>query len=273
MQLRDKAAYEIAHPRHSIVAAVETLALAPGMQVLDAGCGPGAHLALLARRLAPDGCVTGLDIDEERLAIAAELCAEEIAAGTVRLERGDVMALPFPAGVFDVVWSSLVLHHFDGTQAMLGALARVVRPGGMVAIMEGDHDGSFPLLPWPPEFEQRLRAAILRGEQERAGGAIPAISSGWIARALPRLLREAGLGEVSMHAFADLDRAPLDPQRQDELRESLLATFGRRAREWLAPADWARLEAYVDPASPDNLLSSPDFVLARTWFLATGRVN
>lgn len=270
--LRAEAAYEIAHPPESVLAAVTALGLRPGMRVLDIGCGPGAHLGLFADAVDPGGEVVGLDIAPKHLSVAAELCAERVATGALRVVDGDLHALPFEAGTFDVAWSSATLHHEVEPGAVLAEWARVVRPGGAVAVMDGDSAGSFPLLPWPRALEQRLRAAAFRAAEEHYGGKLPYHFDGYIGRRLPRLLREAGLTEVSFHAFADVDRAPLDPPREAELRGWFLGWFAGRLADFLAPHDHARFAALFDPRSADYLLGHPDFFHARTRFMAVGRV-
>lgn len=158
-RLRDEATYELAHPRAGVVAAIRALDLQPGMRVLDAGCGPGVHLGLFADTVTPGGAVMGLDIRPERIALGRELHVERIAAGGIRLAAGDLHAVPADLGPFDLVWTSLVLHHEEQPVETLRALAQAVRPGGRVAVLDGDGGGSFPLLPWPPELELRLREA------------------------------------------------------------------------------------------------------------------
>lgn len=270
---REGVAYEIAHPRQSIVAAVAALGLGPGQRVLDVGCGAGPHLGLFAQAVAPGGQVVGLDLAADRLALAAERWSAEVAAGTIALREGDHDALSARAGEFDAAWSSAVLHHAERPLAMLGEMARVVRPGGLVAVLDGDTGGSFPVLPWPPELEQRLRAAAWAGQEAQFDGTLPYYFAGYIGRQMPRLLREAGLTDVQILPLPDVDRAPLDPQREAEIRGWFTGPFASRVRDFLAPRDWARFTALFDPDAPDYLLTSPDFFLARTSFLGLGRVR
>jgi SAM-dependent methyltransferase len=269
--LRDEARYELRHPRPSVVAAIAALELRPGMRLIDIGCGPGAHLGLFVEDVAPGGAVVGLDSDAERLVIAAELHPELAAARSVRLEEGDLHDLPFEDDAFDVAWMSSVLHHEEQPLDALAEMARVTRPGGLVAVLDGDTGGSFPCLPWPPAFELRLRAADLRAQEDSYGGTLPYHFSGFTGRALPRLLREAGLVDVKLDAFTEVDRAPLDPPRERELCNWYLNSFGRRIHDYLAPRDWEQLRAYVTPESDSYLLSDPDFFQARVMFLGLGR--
>jgi ubiquinone/menaquinone biosynthesis C-methylase UbiE len=264
-RLRARYERELRHPRSSVVAAIDSLGLRPGMRMADVGCGPGAHLGLFARHLEPGGEVIGVDLDEDRLAVAAEFQADPIARGAVRLQPGDIARLPFDDGDLDLTWSSLVVHHSQQQLDLVGELARVTRPGGTVAVMEGDNDGSFPLLPWAPVLECKLRQALLRGQQERQ-------MLMYTGRNLTRLFLEAGLVDVELRSFTDVDRAPLDSTLEREIREWFVNMFGDRARDYLAPVDWDAFAACFDPESDRYLLDKPWFFQSRTWFLVTGRV-
>jgi SAM-dependent methyltransferase len=268
---RAEVAREIAHPRQGIVAAIAALGLGPGQRVLDVGCGAGPHLGLFAGAVAPGGRVVGLDLAAERLALAAEHWAGRVADGSVALREGDHDALPFGDGEFDAAWSSLVLHHAERPATMLQEMARVVRPGGAVAIFDGDTGGSYPVLPWPPDLEMRLRLAGWEAQAANFDGKLPYHFAGYIGRQLPRLLREAGLTDVRLLPVPEVDRAPLDPPREAEIRSWFTGSFASRVRDFLAPRDWARFAALFDPDSPGYLLTDPDFFLARTYFLGLGR--
>jgi len=268
-KLRAEVEYEIAHPRAGVLAAIAALGLRPGQRVLDVGCGPGAHLGLLAGAVSPGGSVVGIDLDAGRVAFAAERWGGN---DTIAVREGDHGALPFPDGSFDVAWASLVLHHAERPLAMLGEMRRVVRPGGLVAIVEGDTGGSFPVLPWPPDLESALRRAAWEGARANHDGTLEYHYSGYIGRELPRLLREAGLDAIRVVACPDVDRAPLHPQRAAEIRGWFAGPFARRLRDFLPPRELARMLALFEPDSPGYLLASPDFFMVRTWFLAIGRV-
>lgn len=265
-------AYEIAHPRQSVRAAVPELGLGPGQRLLDVGCGGGLHLGLFARAVAPGGQIVGLDLDADSLALAAEHWAGEIAAGTIALREGDHDAIPARDGEFDLAWSSAVLHHAERPATLLGEMARVVRPGGLVAVLDSDTGGSFPVLPWPPALEQRLRAASLAGQEANFHGKLGHHFAGYVGRQLPRLLREAGLRDIQLHALPEVDHPPLSPQREAEICAWFTGPFARRMFDFLSPDDLTQLLAFFDPDSPDYLPTSPDFFLARVMFLGAGRV-
>lgn len=271
-QLREDAAYERTHPSASIVGAMSALGLKPGMHVLDIGCRAGAHLQLFADGIDPDGLVVGLDIDSDALAIAADLNAELVASSAVRLREGDLHQLPFDDASFDVAWMSAVLHHVEKPIDALTEMTRVVRAGGLVAILDGDTDGSFPCLPWSPEFEHALRAASLRAQREHFGGTLPYAFDGYIGRQLPGLFSDAGLTDARMQAFAHVESSPMSAHAEAALCHWFLESLGQRVRDFLTPRDRDRLANYFTPASPDYLPSRPEFFMARMSFLATGHV-
>lgn len=266
--LRSEAADEAADPRPSVVAAIGALGLRPGMRVLDAGCGAGAHLRLLAGAVGPNGSVVGVDLDPEALAVGADLCADLVATGRLRLEPGDLTALPLPTDDRDVAWSASVFHHLPDPAAALTELARVVRPGGLVAVLDGDGGGSFPFLPWSPELELARREAAVRAAADGYGGDLPYHFAPFLARRLPRLFREAGLTHVRLEAFPEIARAPLAPRQEAEVRSWLTDD---RLRPYLAPRDRERMERLADPLSPDSFMTDPDFFFVRTSFLTVGR--
>jgi ubiquinone/menaquinone biosynthesis C-methylase UbiE len=102
-----------------------------GGAVLDVGTGPGVLLMEIARRR-PDLRLTGLDLSADMVA-AAERNLQPFGA-TVCV--GDVTRLPFPDRSFDMIVSSLSLHHWDNPEAAVPELARVLRPGGRLCIYD-----------------------------------------------------------------------------------------------------------------------------------------
>ena len=112
--------------------------------VLDVGCGRGLFLVGAAKRL-KTGKATGVDIWQTgdlsgNGAEAAQRNAKaEGVAGRVKIETADARKLPFAAGSFDVVVSSLALHNISSSQQRTEALneiARVLKPGGYLAILD-----------------------------------------------------------------------------------------------------------------------------------------
>lgn len=116
---------------------------ARGLSWIDVGCGSGAFTELIVARCAPSD-VLGIDPSDGQLAFAR---ARPGARGAV-FQTGDAMALPFPAASFDVAVMALVLVFVPDAAKSVAELARVVRPGGLVATYMWDMlDGGFPLDP------------------------------------------------------------------------------------------------------------------------------
>jgi len=115
----------------------DRLGLAPGDRLLDLGCGAGRHAFEALRRGAR---VVAFDYDEGELkdvaGMAAAMAADEQipAEGHSACTRGDATRLPFPDGSFDRIIAAEVLEHIAGDEAAIGELARVLRPGGSMAV-------------------------------------------------------------------------------------------------------------------------------------------
>jgi ubiquinone/menaquinone biosynthesis C-methylase UbiE len=109
---------------------------APGTTVLEVGCGPG-HLSIeLAQNYGLN--LTGLDLDPamiERARTNAETTSHIVEPGPAFV-LGDVAALPFDDASFDLVVSTLSMHHWSDPAAGLAEIARVLRPGGRALIWD-----------------------------------------------------------------------------------------------------------------------------------------
>ena len=117
--------------------------LRPGLDLLDVGCGPGTITVDLAARVAP-GRVVGIDVSADPL---AEARAAAAAPGwTSTFAVGDVYALAADDDSFDVVHAHQVLQHLTDPVAALREMARVCRPGGVIAVRDVDY-GAFVTFP------------------------------------------------------------------------------------------------------------------------------
>jgi SAM-dependent methyltransferase len=175
--------------------------LKSGVTLLDIGCGPGTITADLARTVAP-GRVTALEVTDAALDLArAEIESRGLA--TVGFAVGDVHALDFADDTFDVVHAHQVLQHVGDPVTALREMRRVTKPGGIVAVRDGDY-AAFTWFPELPELHEWLdlyeRVARGNGGEPDAG------------RRLLSWANQAGFAEVtatsSTWCFADpADRA------------------------------------------------------------------
>ncbi|HVC07051.1 MAG TPA: methyltransferase domain-containing protein [Solirubrobacterales bacterium] len=119
--------------------ALDMLALSRGDRVLDVACGPGNFTRDFARAAA-DGLVVGIDASETMLARAAA----ETASTNVAYVRGDACALPFRDGGFDAVCCFAALYLIEEPTRALDEIARVLAPGGRVALLSSCNRGPLP---------------------------------------------------------------------------------------------------------------------------------
>jgi demethylmenaquinone methyltransferase / 2-methoxy-6-polyprenyl-1,4-benzoquinol methylase len=117
--------------RSFLVSRVET---GSGEMVLDVACGTGAVAIELARRQGSN--VIGIDQSPEMLAAGRRRVEQAGLAQLIRLEEGRAEELPFPDASFDALTVTYLLRYVDDPAAVLGELARVVRPGGTMAMLE-----------------------------------------------------------------------------------------------------------------------------------------
>jgi SAM-dependent methyltransferase len=113
--------------------------LAPGMRLLDIGCGPGTITLDLAARVAR-GWTVGIDREPAVVAEAQRLLDSRPMSG-VEFRTADAYALEFDDESFDVVHAHQVLQHLTDPVAALVEMRRVLRPGGVLAVRDGDYGG------------------------------------------------------------------------------------------------------------------------------------
>jgi SAM-dependent methyltransferase len=139
--------------------------LAPGMSLLDVGCGPGTITADLAARVSP-GRVTAVEVTDSALALAREE-AERRGATNVDFLVADVHDLDLPTGQYDVVHAHQVLQHVADPVQALREMRRVCVPGGTVAARDSDY-AAFCWYPALPELDEWL--ALYRAAARANGG-------------------------------------------------------------------------------------------------------
>lgn len=144
--------------------------LAPGRSLLDVGSGAGTITADFAARLAP-GRVTALEVSAQVLDLTRRE-VERHGPGNVDFAIGDVHALDFPDGSFDIVHAHQVLQHVHDPVQALREMKRVCKPGGVVAARDADYAGFvwYPELPGLAEWLRWYQAAArANGGEPNAG--------------------------------------------------------------------------------------------------------
>lgn len=158
------------------------LALPPSAQVLEVGCGTGAMTRFLARREGFSGTVIGVDQSLPFIEAARRLAHDENASDRTDFRVGDAHSLDFSPGAFDAVIAHTMISHVTEPTTVLREMARVVRPGGTVAIFDGDYASLTYAFP-DHDFGHQMDVALVG----------VTFNNPWIMRELPRQLPELGL--------------------------------------------------------------------------------
>lgn len=116
--------------------AADLAGLQPGSRALDVATGTGDLALELARRVGPDGEVIGTDFSEQMLAQAREKAATHDVAAPIRFEAANALSLPYEDGEFDAATVGFGARNFAELDRGLAEMARVVRPGGRVVVLE-----------------------------------------------------------------------------------------------------------------------------------------
>ncbi len=153
----------------------------PGSTVLEAGCGVGAQTCIIAPKNSEVNFIS-IDISPESVA-QAKLRVLELGLRNVQFQTADIFHLPFDDESFDHIFICFVLEHLPYPANALRALARVLKRGGSITLIEGDHGSAY----FYPPSEAANRAIGCQVElQARQGG------DALIGRRLFPLLVESG---------------------------------------------------------------------------------
>ena len=176
-------------------------AYSAGSSVLEAGCGVGAQTVTLARH-SPQARFTSIDVSAASLAEARRR-VEASGLSNVDFLQADVFKLPFDRESFDHVFVCFVLEHLSRPVEALAILRGLLRPGGTITVIEGDH-GSAYFHPRSAAADEAIRCQVQL--QREAGG------NSLIGRELYPLMQAAGFGGVRVSprmVYVDASRPEL----------------------------------------------------------------
>lgn len=172
-----------------------------GARVLEVGCGTGEQTVSLLRN-SPGAAVTCIDVSVESLAVAQARVAAEGLTGA-EFHRLDVLARPFPPASFDHAFLCFVLEHLREPVPALEAVRTMLKPGGTVTVIEGDHAGCT----FHPDTRAAKRVWDCLSECQFALGGDP-----HIGRRLHPLLERAGFTGIAVDpriVYCDMSRPEL----------------------------------------------------------------
>ena len=216
----------------------DQLRLRGGQRLLDVGCGLGEAALALAEDLGNDGEVVGVDISEEMLRVARAKASA--ATCRVRFTVGDACALDEPDDDFHVVRSERTLQWIADPIAAVAEMARVVRPGGRISLIDTDWS-TFAIDVGDDDLAERVRKAM-RTERGRPSN---------IGRRLHDLVRTAGFAPLARAEATetwtawnpDESPAPAGCFSMQSLADDLVAA------DQLAPADRDRFVSTIRRAA------------------------
>jgi ubiquinone/menaquinone biosynthesis C-methylase UbiE len=244
--------------------AIQALQLPHGSRGLDAGCGIGQLDFLLADAVGPEGHITGIDIVPEFISLARTIVEDSEFSAQISYQEGNLFHLPFDNNTIDWAWSCDCVGYPTGNiLAQLKELARVVKPGGTVAVAAWSSQN---LLPGYPLLEARLNSycssyvPIVKGKKPELNF-LRAL--GWF--------RKAGFEASTVKTFVGDIHAPLD----DAIRTALISFFEmlwgepQRGEPEIDRADYLRL---CQPDSPEFILNHPEYYAFFTYSMFWGKV-
>ena len=230
-----------------------------GSTVLEAGCGTGAQTVALARR-STGARIVAVDVSAASLAEAqARISAAGL--GNVEFRQADLLALPFAPASFDHIFLCFVLEHLPDPAETLAALRPLLRPGGTIAVIEGDHGSTY----FHPESEAAHAAIACQVElQRRAGG------DAMIGRRLYPLLAGAGFAAVRVSprmVYVDASK----PELVDGFIRRTFTAMVEGVRERALAAGLGTPDAFDAGTRALRRTAEPDGVFCYTFFKAVGR--
>jgi ubiquinone/menaquinone biosynthesis C-methylase UbiE len=165
----------------------QTTSFPAGSRVLEAGCGVGAQTVILARN-SPGACITSFDRSRESVERARERLQEQ-GLSNVTLEVADIFSLPYREESFDHLFVCFLLEHLQDPLGALSKLKQVLRRGGSITVIEGDH-GSYYCHPRSHVADLAVRC-LIEVQARKQGNSL-------IGRELYPLVTRAGFRAVSV---------------------------------------------------------------------------
>jgi SAM-dependent methyltransferase len=172
-----------------------------GSLILEAGCGVGAQTRIMAQKN-PHSDYISVDISEESLDEARETI-KSLNINNVEFRKADILCLPFSNETFDIIIICFVLEHLNNPLLALKELMRVLKTGGTMVTIEGDHGSTF----FYPDSEYAYKAIDCQIMIQKQNG-----GNSNIGRELYPLLRTVGLRDISVTprvVYADASRPHL----------------------------------------------------------------
>jgi alkylated DNA nucleotide flippase Atl1/trans-aconitate methyltransferase len=229
-----------------------------GSSVLEAGCGVGAQTVTLARR-SPQARFTSIDVSAGSLAEARRR-VDAAGLANVELRQADIFSLPYDRESFDHVFVCFILEHLSRPVEALALLDGLLRPGGTITVIEGDHGSAY----FHPDSAAAREAIQCQVELQREAG-----GNSLIGRELYPLMQAAGLSAVRVSprmVYVDASR----PELVDGFTRKTFTAMIEGVREPALRAGLAEPERFDEGVRDLHRTAEADGVFCYTFFKGVG---
>ncbi len=245
---------------------IRDLGLAPGSLVVDAGCGPGLWIPLLARAIGPYGHIIGVDISIEALVTAQRRSADKWYHRQVEYKRAMLEQLPVTPGTVNTIFSANVSQYLPDPVGTFAAMGRYLAPGGRLIIKDIDF-GTMRFYNVDPGLQARVLQARELWERERVDHDY-AFEDSWVGSKLASYLREAGFEDVQEYSYRIQRRHPISADFRAYL-QGIAEWFVCEGAPKLSSNDLTNwLQCFLD--EEQNVLDHETFMSEETEFVVTG---
>jgi len=165
---------------------LKALALNPGEHVVDVGCGTGFLISEMAAMVGEEGRLTGIDFSQDMLDVAIERCK---ALPQVQLQQGSAVDLPLDDAIFDAATCTQTLLYVPDVDKSIAELARVLKIGGRLAVVETDWNAAI-VNSSDPEMTQKIFQSFQKP-----------IPNANLPVKLSPMLRAQGFGAINIEAI------------------------------------------------------------------------
>jgi ubiquinone/menaquinone biosynthesis C-methylase UbiE len=237
--------------------------------VVDAGCGPGLWIPLLARAIGPGGHIIGVDISAEALVTAQRRNADKWYRHQVQYKLGTLEQLPIGHSQADVIFSANVSQYLPDPVSTFAAMGPYLARGGRLIIKDIDF-GTLRFHNVDPLLQARVFQAREDWEHERVNHGF-AFEDSWVGSKLAGYLRAAGYEQVQERTYKIVRRYPLSSDFRTYL-QGIAEWFVCEGAPHLEDSEitcW--LQCFLDETH--SVLNQETFMSEETEFIVTGVWN
>jgi ubiquinone/menaquinone biosynthesis C-methylase UbiE len=248
---------------------IRDIQLKRGSYVVDAGCGPGLWIPLLARATGLQGHILGVDISAEALVTANRRSHGKWYQRMVQYKRSILEQLPVSPGTVDIIFSANVSQYLPDPISTFAAMGRYLVPGGRLVIKDIDF-GTMRFHNIDPGLQTRVFEARECWEQLRTFAGL-AFEDSWVGSKLAGYLQAAGYQEVQEKSYRIVRQYPLSKDFRFYL-QGIAEWFVSEGAPLLDEEDITNwLQCFLD--DEQCLLDQDTFVSEETEFVVTGVWN